>query len=163
MQRYIWSQMRVRYSGTKEEAHSEMDRQDDTEFTVRDRRSGPSDTDAGATPGSAETGARMQPGPGSSGQGGEQEKPPNLDFSAFVISLATTVQMNLGAIPHPETNQTEQNVPAAKQMIDVLDMLKEKTKGNLTDAEGKLLEQVLYNLRLHYIRTVEGPKKPGGS
>ena len=63
---------------------------------------------------------------------------------------------------HPETNQTAQNFPAAKQMIDILAMLQIKTKGNLTEAEEALIEQVLFSLRIHYVRTVEGQKKSGG-
>lgn len=125
-----------------------MDEKDD--FTVRDRRSSASDT--GETPPGAEARQRRQdPGPVQ-----------DLDFSAFVISLATTAQMSLGAIPHPETNQTARNFPAAKQMIDILSMLQAKTKGNLTEAEAALLEQVLFNLRMHYVRTVEGQNKSGG-
>ena len=65
-------------------------------------------------------------------------------------------------MPHPETNQTAQNFPAAKQMIDILTMLQTKTKGNLTESEAALLEQVLFSLRMHYVRVVEGQKKTGG-
>jgi hypothetical protein len=93
---------------------------------------------------------------------GTSEAGDALDFSTFVISLASSAQVNLGAIPHPETNQTSQNFPAAKQMIDILGMLKEKTKGNLTEAESALLDQVLFNLHLHYARTLEGQRKSGG-
>ena len=85
-----------------------------------------------------------------------------LDFSTFVISLATSAQVGLGAVPHPETNQAAQNFPAAKQMIDILALLEEKTNGNLTEAESALLDQVLHNLRIHYVRAVEGQKKSGG-
>lgn len=92
----------------------------------------------------------------------EKTSPDVLDFSTFIISLATSAQVGLGAIPHPETNQSAQNLPAAKQMIDILALLGEKTKGNLTEAESSLLDQVLHNLRIHYIRVVEGGKKSGG-
>ena len=85
-----------------------------------------------------------------------------LDFSTFVISLATSAQVGMGAVPHPETNQAAQNLPAAKQMIDILALLQEKTKGNLTDDESSLLDQVLHNLRVHYVRAVEGQNKSGG-
>jgi hypothetical protein len=85
-----------------------------------------------------------------------------MDFSTFVISLASTAQMSLGAVPHPETNQSSVNLPAAKQMIDILALMQEKTKGNLSEQESSLLEQVLFNLRIHYVRTAEGQKKSGG-
>ena len=93
----------------------------------------------------------------------QQPKPiPELDFPSFVISLAGTAQMSLGLIPHPETNLIAQNIPAAKQMIDILGMLQEKTKGNLSKEEESLLDRILFNLRIHYVRTVEELKKTGG-
>lgn len=116
-----------------------MDEKD--EFTIRDRRSGASE----------EGGTQQEPD--------RQQEPgtaQDLDFSTFVISLASSTQVNLGAIPHPETNQTSRNLPAAKQMIDILAMLQTKTRGNLTEAETALLEQVLYSLRMHYVRAAEG-------
>jgi len=85
-----------------------------------------------------------------------------LDFSTFVISLATSAQVGLGVVPHPETNEAARNLPAAKQMIDIIALMKEKTKGNLTDDESSLLDQVLHNLRIHYVRALEGQKKSGG-
>lgn len=88
--------------------------------------------------------------------------PMDLDFSTFVISLATSAQVGLGAVPHPETNQAVQNFPAAKQMIDILALLKEKTRGNLTEDESSLLDQVLHNLHIHYVRAMEGKNKSGG-
>jgi hypothetical protein len=91
----------------------------------------------------------------------EQGPLPVIDFSSFVISLASTAQMGLGLIPHPETNLTVQDIPSAKHMIDILGILKEKTKGNLSKDEDTLLEQVLFNLRMHYIRTIEEQKKSG--
>jgi len=124
-----------------------MDKEE--EFPVRDRRSCASE--AGETKPRPEVREhRQDPGPAQ-----------DLDFSTFVISLASSAQVNLGAMPHPETSQTLQNFPAAKQMIDILTMLQTKTKGNLTEAEAALLEQVLFSLRMHYVRAVEGQKKSG--
>jgi hypothetical protein len=125
---------------------------EEKECTIRDCRAGT--PDAGAE--------QRRQGAAAEAQQQEAETAPSLDFSTFVISLASSAQVNLGAIPHPETNQTSQNFPAAKQMIDILGILKEKTKGNLTEAESSLLDQVLFNLHLHYARTVEGQKKSGG-
>ena len=76
---------------------------------------------------------------------------PRIDFSRFVISLAHQTLALLGEIPNPETNETERNLPLAKQTIDILEMLEEKTKGNLTGAEEKMIEQVLYDLRTHFV------------
>jgi hypothetical protein len=132
------------------------------EFTVQDHRSGASET--GETETENTPAAQGQTQPGSEARERRQDPGPDhdLDFSTFVISLASSAQVNLGAMPHPETNQTVQNFPAAKQMIDILTMLQTKTKGNLTEAEAALLEQVLFNIRMHYVRTMEGKKKSGG-
>jgi hypothetical protein len=135
------------------------------EFTVRDRRSSTSEPAAdagrpGERPAAADASATAGPDTTIPRDAGHS---PELDFPAFVISLATSAQISLGAIPHPETNQPAQNIPAAKQMIDALAMLKEKTRGNLSKDEEALLDQVLLTLRMHYVRTVEGQKKSGGS
>jgi hypothetical protein len=74
------------------------------------------------------------------------------------MSLATTAQVSLGNIPNPQTNQPAQNLPVAKQMIDILGMLKGKTKGNLTEDEQLLLDSALFNLRMQYVRAAEGKK-----
>jgi hypothetical protein len=131
-------------------------------FTVRDRRTGASDTGAEQPQQGSGTDARKPSGLGNREALHEAQPSQDLDFSTFVISLATSAQVGLGAVPHPETNQAVQNFPAAKQMIDIIALLKEKTKGNLTEAESSLLDQVLYNLRIHYVRAMEGQKKSGG-
>jgi len=137
-----------------------MDKEED--FTVRDRRSGASETGEERPTNKPAAQGQTQPGP----EAREQQQDPgpahDLDFSTFVISLASSAQVNLGAMPHPETNQTARNFPAAKQMIDILTMLQTKTKGNLTEAEAALVEQVLFSLRMHYVKAVEGQKKSGG-
>lgn len=134
----------------------------DKGFTVRDKRTGSSDAGADATPKQQESGPRKSPEPQRPDSAGDGRLAQEMDFATFVISLASTAQMSLGAVPHPETNQTAVNLPAAKQMIDILALLQEKTKGNLSEQEAALLEQVLFNLRIHYVRTAEGQKKSGG-
>jgi len=131
------------------------------EFAIRDRRSGMSETGETQPANKPAAQGQTQPRPEARERQQDQESAHDLDFSTFVISLASSVQVNLGAMPHPETNQTVMNFPAAKQMIDILTMLQTKTKGNLTDAEAALLEQVLFSLRMHYVRAVEGQKKSG--
>mgnify|MGYP006384685297 FL=1 len=133
------------------------------EFTVRDRRSGVSET--GAVQPARKPAAQGQRQPGSEARERQQEdagSAHDLEFSTFVLSLATSAQVGLGAVPHPETNQTVRNFPAAMQMIDILTMLQAKTTGNLTEAEASLLERVLFSLRMHYVQAVEGQKKAGG-
>ena len=82
--------------------------------------------------------------------------PPEPDFNFFITTLAIQASISLGAMPNPATNKTEQNLPQAKFIIDTLGMLKEKTKGNLTGEEDKMLENMLYELRTHYLSLPKG-------
>jgi len=75
-----------------------------------------------------------------------------IDFSTFVLSLSTTAFYQLGLVPDPETGEKiEPDRVIAKQTIDTLQMLQHKTRGNLDDEEAKLLESLLYELRLRYV------------
>lgn len=76
---------------------------------------------------------------------------PPLDFSTFVLSLASTAMVHLGQLPGPEGEETVRDLPAAKQAIDMLNMLEEKTRGNLDESEEKLLRSVLYDLRVAFV------------
>jgi len=84
---------------------------------------------------------------------------PEINFSSFIISLSSSTLFLLGDIPDPTTNQTQRNLPLAKQTIDILGLLKEKTIGNLARDETQLLESLLYDLRMRY---VEELKKSAG-
>ncbi|HBI47802.1 MAG TPA: DUF1844 domain-containing protein [Smithella sp.] len=75
-----------------------------------------------------------------------------VNFTNFVLSLSTSAFFHFGDFPDPEGGKTEKNLPAAKQTIDILDMLNEKTKGNLDDNEGKLIQGVLYELKMRYVK-----------
>ncbi len=81
------------------------------------------------------------------------EQLPPIDFSRFIISLAHEALMFLGEIPHPETNKTVRNLAMAKQTIDIIGMLEEKTKGNLSSAEEQLMKNLLYELRTKFVIT----------
>ena len=77
---------------------------------------------------------------------------PPLDFTSFVISLATTAAIHFGDMADPLTGQKpEPNLDGAAQMIDILSLLEEKTRGNLTAEERQLLDQILYELRLRFV------------
>ncbi len=73
------------------------------------------------------------------------------EFSTFVITLSTSAMLYLGEIPDPDGRKVEVNLPMAKHSIDLLVMLREKTKGNLTAEEQKLLDNLLYDLRIKYV------------
>jgi hypothetical protein len=77
-------------------------------------------------------------------------------FSTFVLSLSTSALVHLGELPDPITNKKEVNLQLAKQTISIIEMLKEKTKGNLTKEEEGLLDNVLYDIRLKFIKSFGG-------
>jgi len=80
---------------------------------------------------------------------------PEINFSTFVISLSTQALMHLGEIPNPLTGKMESDIPVAKQMIDIIGVLREKTRGNLDQGEEKLLDDVLFDLRMKYVEAVK--------
>lgn len=84
-------------------------------------------------------------------KGGGQEELPPLDFATFILSLASSAQVHLGLVPNPTNNQVEKNLSLAKQTIDILGVLQDKTKGNLSGEEEKLFQYVLTDLRLRYL------------
>lgn len=75
---------------------------------------------------------------------------PRLDFSTFILSLIGTAYVHLGDAPDPD-GQAGRDLALARQDIDLLGLLQEKTKGNLSGEEERLLEQALYDLRLRYV------------
>jgi hypothetical protein len=82
----------------------------------------------------------------------EQQNSFEATFSNFLISLSTSALFHFGDFPDPETQKAEKNLPAAKQIIDTLSMLKDKTEGNLDQNEINLIEGVLYELRMRYVK-----------
>ena len=113
-------------------------------FTVTDRRSfsegGDPRPPAEAPPPTAQrAGARRRIGL------------PAVDFHTFVLSLGSSALLHLGELEHPDVGAPQKDLPLAKHTIDILVMLEEKTKGNLTPAEEKLIASLLYDLRLRYV------------
>ena len=86
-----------------------------------------------------------------------QEPEPPVDFNTFILSLSSAALVHLGQAP-PEVFGGQapppKNLPMGKQTIDLLAMLEEKTKGNLTGEEERLLSQMLYDLRMRYVKAV---------
>jgi len=77
--------------------------------------------------------------------------PPEPDFNFFITTLALQASISLGVVPNPSSNKSEEDIFQAKFLIDTLGMLKEKTKGNLSEEELKFLENILYELRIQYV------------
>ena len=88
------------------------------------------------------------------------EEQPGISFAGFVISLATTAAVHFGDIPDPNTGEKmEADLVAAHQMIDLISLLQDKTKGNLTDDEAKLVDDLLYELRMRYVQAQQGERR----
>ncbi|MBW2057041.1 MAG: DUF1844 domain-containing protein [Deltaproteobacteria bacterium] len=84
---------------------------------------------------------------------GREEAPlPEINFSNFIFSLSTSALIHLGEIPDPVTSKPNKNLPMAKQTIDILGILQEKTKGNLTSDEETLIRNILYDLRMRFVK-----------
>jgi hypothetical protein len=97
-----------------------------------------------------------QPGPADDPAGQEQ----GLSFTAFVLSLATTAAVHFGDIPDPATGtRAEPNLDGAAQMIEILALLDQKTRGNLTAEERQILEGVLFELRMRFVEASGGGKR----
>jgi hypothetical protein len=86
---------------------------------------------------------------------GKEKAPPDrevpMSFQTLVLSFSTTAMLQLGILANPATGKSEKDLPGAKQSIDILEILKEKTKGNLTSDEAQLLEASLYDLKMSYL------------
>ena len=81
-----------------------------------------------------------------------------ISFMDLINSLAGTTLIQLGAVADPQTNIIKKDLGAAKQTIDILELLKEKTAGNLTNDESMMLDNVLFDLRMRYVLVSEGKK-----
>jgi len=81
---------------------------------------------------------------------------PEVNFASFVISLSTSAMYHFGDFPDPATKEAQKNLSAAKQTIDILGMLKMKTEGNLDENEKSIIEGLLYELRLRYVKEKTG-------
>ncbi|MBI5482540.1 MAG: DUF1844 domain-containing protein [Deltaproteobacteria bacterium] len=76
---------------------------------------------------------------------------PEIDFATFILSLGTSALYHLGEMPGPDGEKPTQNLPLARQTIDILALLRDKTKGNVSPDEAQLLDSLLYDLRMKYV------------
>jgi len=129
--------------------------QEEQSFRVTDKRGFRDDAEE-QTPAASEK-AEEKPASESSSAAGNvppgQETPPRtpIDFPSYLLSYYTQGLVLLGEVPNPYTNKKEEDVEAAQHTIDILSMLEQKTRGNLTKEEQQLLETVLYELRMKFM------------
>jgi hypothetical protein len=81
----------------------------------------------------------------------KEEHEEDLDFGTFVMSMAHSALVHLGELHAPDSSEHKADLELAKQTIDILGMLQGKTRGNLSQEEERLLEHLLYDLRLKYV------------
>ena len=132
-------------------------KQEPTSFTVTDRRaldpSGERKPDAPAAP--AEPQESVRPS-----REAARALPP-ADFATLVLSLGSSAVMYLGESEGTDAKKPNRNLPMAKHAIDLLTILEEKTKGNLSAEEEQILESLLFDLRLRYVEALKAPPSSG--
>lgn len=141
-----------------------MDEKEDKGFVVKDRRKVSLEDsevteDRGAEPadeGGARSGGEAAESQSDQGVSGFQSPLPEVSFATFVFSLCSSALVHLGEVPEPESQRTLVDLTVAKQIIDTLGMLEEKTKGNLDQDEERLLKSMLYDLRVRYVQKSTG-------
>lgn len=145
--------------------NEEKERAEKEEFKVIDRRRFDADGKERNIEGSEESSGeqRKEAAPtketqkrSESQQGASSSESFTLDFSSFVMSFATQALMQLGEIDPPAGVSIPKDSRAAQQTIDILSMLQEKTKGNLDQREATLIEDILHNLRITFIKATKG-------
>lgn len=128
-------------------------------FTVQDRRrfspeTGEAREESSAAPQTASESTTAEPARERL-TSGQDSALPEIDFSTFVISLSTQALMHLGEIASPISGKIETDIDVAKQMIDLVGMLREKTRGNMNANEDRLMEGILFDLRMKYVEAVK--------
>lgn len=119
---------------------------EDKEFKVVDRRASSGSTDSSPDHTKSGDGFVMKDNPAEA-----IPSPTSVDFPTFIFSLATGAFINMGLAPDPSTGKAEVNLALAQQNIDILILLKEKTKGNLSSEEMQMLEALLSEAQLKYV------------
>ena len=133
--------------------------EEDKGFKVRDLRRFSSDSEESPDDPQEPSPQAEQKQPSIVQPAGEDQKTsddvlPAINFPTFVLSLSTQALMHLGEIPNPLTGKMDKEVEVAKQTIDIISLLQEKTRGNLDQEEEKLLDEILFNLRMKYVEAV---------
>ena len=131
-------------------------------FKVSDRRSFAEDGETRSGPAVEAPPVESPPSAGEAvskdgarpGAGGDRVLPP-ADFSTFILSLGSSALIHLGEVEAPGEDAKRRDLPMAKHTIDLLTLLRQKTKSNLTAEEDKLLDSLLYDLRLRYVEAVK--------
>ena len=135
-----------------EDTESEAKGEDSKAKDEDSKASSSSEQDAQAPPETEESRAADDQERSQTDQPDEQPQLPEINFPTFVVSLNASALLHLGAIEDPTSGKKTKDLPMAKQTIDILSMLAEKTVGNLQEDEEQLLKNILYDLRMMYVK-----------
>ena len=140
--------------------------EEDSGFRVADRRKFTEDGELRDSAKEAPSGPASPAGAPGAARGqesaGENASPPvvgqdsresKMDFPTLVLSLTTTAMLQMGLVPDPVSKKVEKNLPAARQTIDILEILKDKTQGNLQPDETRLLDRCLHDLKMSFVES----------
>lgn len=123
-------------------------------FVIKDKR-GSGQTDEAEKAEKVESPAKTEQVAEQSGE--KSDKTPEITFSTFILSLSSSAAISMDGYQDPVSGHVPQNLALARQSIDILGILKEKTEGNLDAEEQKLLDSSLYELRMRYIEAKKAP------
>lgn len=127
-----------------------MDEQEKDSFTVKDKRRFTEGSEEAEGVSEGETGTEKKAGTHVHGEDTDAH-PVEINFVSFLFSIASSGFVHLGEEPDPLSGEKKVSLPMAKQTIDILSILEEKTKGNLAQDEDQLLKNLLYALRMKYV------------
>ncbi len=140
--------------------------EEDSGFRVADRRKFTEDGELRDSAKEAPSGPASPGGQSGAAQGqeragestsppivGQDSREPKMDFPRLVVSLTTTAMLQMGLVPDPVSQKVEKNLPAARQTIDILEILKDKTEGNLKPDETRLLDRCLHDLKMSFVES----------
>lgn len=142
-----------------------MEEKKDRSFIIRDKRIFDETGDVRpdgepapvSQPADIQTGPDPQPPPAEPPGNGYEHVFPEVNFVNFILSLSTTAMYHFGDFPDPASQKAQRNLDAAKQTIDILGMLRSKTEGNLDENEKSLMDGLLFELRMRYVKETERP------
>lgn len=125
-------------------------------FVIRDKRGQGREEAPSSAAAAASSPPSVEPSESPKASEHIHDAAPPLSFSSFIFSLGTSALMLMGEKLSPDQPSTPVNLPQAKEIVDILSILEEKTKGNLTTEEAAVMEDMLYTLRMKYVEAASG-------
>jgi hypothetical protein len=125
-------------------------------FVIKDRRSLDEEGELKEEDKGSELETEKEKKEGKKADDTQRQPLPEVNFNSLIFSLSSSALLHIGEIADPHTGEKRKDLPLAKHSIDIIAMLKEKTKGNLNDEEQKFMDNILADLRLRYVKASKG-------